>query len=87
MIPALIVISLFFAGVMSLVMKAQMRKRQTGREGMIGAEGEAVTDIHEMGKVFVHGEYWNAWSDRAVEKGKKVRVVEVAALKLKIEEL
>ena len=87
MIPALIVISLFFAGVMSLVLKAQMRKRRTGGEGMIGTEGEAVTDIHEMGKVFVHGEYWNAWSDRAVEKGKKVRVVEVAALKLKIEEL
>lgn len=86
MIPALIVISLFFAGVMSLVLKAQMRKRQSGREGMIGAEGEAVTDVHEMGKVFVHGEYWNAWSDRAVEKGKKVRVVAVAALKLKIEE-
>ncbi len=86
MIPALIVISLFFAGVMSLVVKAQMRKRRSGREGMIGAEGEAVTDIHEMGKVFVHGEYWNAWSDRAVEKGKKVRVVEVTALKLKIEE-
>ncbi len=86
MIPALIVISLFFAGVMSLVLKAQMRKRQSGREGMIGAEGQAVTDVHEMGKVFVHGEYWNAWSDRAVEKGKKVRVVAVAALKLKIEE-
>lgn len=87
MIPALIVISLFFAGVMSLVLKAQMRKRQSGREGMIGAQGEAVTDVHEMGKVFVHGEYWNAWSDRAVEKGKKVRVVEVASLKLKIEEV
>jgi membrane-bound serine protease (ClpP class) len=87
MIPALIVISLFFVGIMSLVLKAQMRKRQTGREGIIGAEGEAVTDIHETGKVFVHGEYWNAWSDRAVEKGKKVRVVAVAALKLKIEEL
>ncbi|MDO9559334.1 MAG: nodulation protein NfeD [Syntrophales bacterium] len=86
MIPALIVISLFFAGVMSLVLKAQMRKRRSGREGMIGAEGEAVTDVHEIGKVFVHGEYWNAWSDRAVEKGKKVRVVEAAALKLKIEE-
>jgi membrane-bound serine protease (ClpP class) len=86
MIPALIVISLFFAGIMSLVLKAQMRKRRTGGEGMIGAEGDAVTDIHEMGKVFVHGEYWNAWSDRAVERGKKVRVIEVASLKLKIEE-
>ena len=44
---------------------------------MIGAEGEAVTDVHEAGRVFVHGEYWNAWSDRAVAKGEKVRVVEV----------
>jgi membrane-bound serine protease (ClpP class) len=86
MIPALVVISLFFAGVMSLVLKAQMRKRQSGREGMVGDEGEAVTDIHETGKVFVHGEYWNAWSERAVEKGKKVRVVQVQGLKLKIEE-
>ena len=87
MIPALVVISLFFAVVVSLVVKAQMRRRQSGREGMIGAEGEAVTDIHETGKVFVHGEYWNAWSDRAVQKGKRVRVVKVAALKLKIEDI
>jgi membrane-bound serine protease (ClpP class) len=87
MIPALVIISLFFAGIMSLVLKAQMRKRQSGMEGMIGAQGEAVTDVHEMGKVFVQGEYWNAWSDRAVEKGTKIRVVEVKSLKLKIEAL
>jgi membrane-bound serine protease (ClpP class) len=87
MIPSLVVISLFFAGVVSLVLKAQLRKRQSGREAMIGAQGEAVTDVHEAGKVFVHGEYWNAWSDNRIEKGKQVRVVEVAALKLKIEEL
>jgi len=85
MIPALVVIILFFAGVIRLVLKAQMRKRQMGREGMIGSLGEAVTDIHETGKVFVHSEYWSAWSDQPVEKGKKVRVVDVAALKLKVE--
>jgi membrane-bound serine protease (ClpP class) len=87
MIPALAVISMFFAGVIALVMKAQMRKRLTGREGMMGTEGEAVTDIHERGKVFVHGEYWNAWSDRFVEKGKKIRVVGVEALKVKVEDV
>jgi membrane-bound serine protease (ClpP class) len=86
MIPALGVISLFFAGVISLVLKAQMRKHQSGREGMVGDEGEAVTDIHETGKAFVHGEYWNAWSERRVERGKRVRVVQVEGLKLKIEE-
>lgn len=86
MIPALAVVSMFFAGVIALVLKAQMRKRHTGREGMMGASGEAVTDIHEAGKAFVHGEYWSAWSDRVVEKGKRIRVVEVEALKIKVEE-
>ena len=86
MIPALTVIILFFAGVIHLVLKAQMRKRWMGREGMIGAMGEAVTDIHETGKAFVHSEYWNVRSDRPVKKGKKIRVVEVTALSLKVEE-
>lgn len=87
MIPALAVISMFFAGVIALVVKAQMRKRHAGREGMMGAEGEAVTDIHEKGKVFIRGEYWNAWSDHFVEKGKKIRVVGVEALKVKVEDI
>lgn len=86
MIPALAVVSVFFAGVIALVLKAQMRKRHTGREGMMGASGEAVTDVQERGKVFVHGEYWNAWSEKFVEKGKRIRVVEVEALRIKVEE-
>lgn len=86
MIPALAVVSVFFAGVIALVLKAQMRKRHTGREGMMGVFGEAVTDIHEKGKVFVHGEYWNAWSEKFVEQGKRIRVVEVEALRVKVEE-
>lgn len=86
MIPALIVITVFFAGVLSLVMKAQMRKRQSGREGMIGAEGRTVTEVHEGGTVFVQGEYWNAWSDRPVPAGKRIRITEVAGLRLKVEE-
>ena len=86
MIPALAVVSVFFAGVIALVVKAQMRKRHTGREGMMGAFGEAVTDIHEKGKVFVHGEYWNARSEKFVEKGKRIRVVAVEALTIKVEE-
>ena len=86
MIPALAVVSVFFTGVIALVVKAQMRKRHTGREGMMGAVGEAVTDIHEKGKVFVHGEYWNAWSEKFVEKGKRIQVVAVEALRIKVEE-
>ena len=87
MIPTLTIICLFFASVIALVMKAQMRKRRTGKEGMLGEEGRSVTDIFENGKVFIKGEYWNASSDKPVEKGKRVRIAKVEGLKIKVEEI
>jgi len=87
MIPTLTVICLFFASIIALVLKAQMRKRRTGKEGMVGEEGRTVTDVYETGKVFIKGEYWNALSDKHVEKGRKVRIVKVEGLKIKIEEI
>jgi len=87
MIPTLTIICLFFAGIIALVLKAQMRKRRTGKEGMVGEEGRAVTDVHGTGKVFIKGEYWDSESDKPVEKGKKVKVVKVEGLKIKIEEI
>jgi membrane-bound serine protease (ClpP class) len=87
MIPVLTVICLFFAGVIALVLKAQMRKRLTGKEGMMGEEGKAVTDIHEDGKVYIKGAYWNATSDKRVEAGRGIKVVKIEGLKIKVEEI
>ncbi len=87
MIPTLTVICLFFASIIALVLKAQMRKRRTGKEGMVGEEGKAVTDVYETGKVFIKGEYWNASSDKPVEKGRRVRIVKVEGLIVKVEEI
>jgi len=87
MIPVLTVICLFFAGVIALVLKAQMRKRRTGKEGMAGEEGKAVTDVYETGTVLIQGEYWNASSDKRVEKDTAVRVIQVEGLKIKVEEI
>ncbi len=86
MIPTVVVTSLFFAGVITLALKAQMRKPVTGLEGMIGEEGDAITEVHKDGKVFVKGEYWNAFSRELVEKSKKVRVIGVKGLKVEVEE-
>jgi membrane-bound serine protease (ClpP class) len=52
---------------------------------MIGEEGTARTDVHNQGKVFVHGEYWNAFSDRPIPAGARVRVVRVQDLKIEVE--
>jgi len=86
LIPSVAIISLFFAAVIALVVKAQMQIQYTGSEGMAGEEGEAMTDVHDDGRVFIKGEHWHAFSDKKIEKGKKIKVVKVEGLKLKIEE-
>lgn len=87
MIPAVIIVSAFFVGVIALAVKAQLRKPHTGGEGMIGMQGQAVTDISEGGKIFVNGEYWNAFSRDPIAKGKKVKVVSITGLLAQVEEL
>ncbi len=87
MIPAVIVVSLFFVGVIYLAVKAQMRKPHTGGEGMIGMAGEAVTEVEKSGKIFVNGEYWNAFSKEPIARGKKVRIVSISGLLAEVEEL
>ena len=84
-IPVAIGISLVCIFLVTLVVKAQARGAITGREGMIGEVGTARTDLSPSGKVFVHGELWEAESDQPVRMGERVRVVEVEkSLKIKV---
>jgi membrane-bound serine protease (ClpP class) len=85
LIPAVTITSLFFIAVIAIAVKAQLRPRQGGQEGMRGEEGLAITDIHEEGKVLIHGEHWKAISDVPVTKGSKIRVIRVEHLKVRIE--
>ncbi len=82
LIPAVATISIFFLAVIALVIKAQRRKQYIGEIAIIGEEGEAVTDIHEEGQVFVKGEYWRAESEERVDKGRKIVVVGIKGMKL-----
>src|SRR3970040_3140234 len=61
--------AVFFAAVISLAVRSQLRKPSTGPEGMVGEIGEAVTDIDRKGKVRVVGELWDARSDRPIRRG------------------
>ncbi|MDO9230519.1 MAG: nodulation protein NfeD [Syntrophales bacterium] len=85
LIPAVSIASLFFIAVIAIAVKAQLRPRQGGQEGMRGEEGLAITDIHEEGKVLIHGEHWNAISDVPITRGSKIRVIHVENLKVKVE--
>jgi membrane-bound serine protease (ClpP class) len=61
------------------------RKSVTGGQGMIGETGVAKSDIHNDGKVLVHGEYWNASSSGPISAGAKVRVISMHGLRLEVE--
>ncbi len=86
-IPTVIATAGFFILAMTLVLKAQMAKPATGSEGMIGEVGAAQTRIDPEGKVFVHGEYWNAYAEHPIEAGEKIRILKAERLILKVEKL
>jgi membrane-bound serine protease (ClpP class) len=69
-----------------LAIASRRLKSITGEEGMIGEVGVAKSDIHASGRVFVHGESWNASSPTPIPEGSAVRVVKVHGLKVEVEE-
>ena len=70
---------------MSLVLRARANKVVTGTSGMVDAVAIAHTPLNPAGKVFVHGEFWDAISSHPVEAGARVRVVAVEGLELRVE--
>jgi len=83
-LPTVLTTAGFFVFALSFALRAQMRQPTTGQEGLIGARCKVISPIHPEGKVFVHGEYWNAESDEALEVGDTVEVIGVSELILKV---
>jgi len=70
---------------MTLALRARRGRVTTGREGMIGEIGVARTQLEPSGKVFVHGELWNATAKTSLAAGARVRVAGVEGLQLIVE--
>lgn len=79
--------ALIFIFLVRLAFRSMHRKVETGQEGMIGLIGVAHTAVASEGKVYVRGEYWDAFSDRPIAENKKIRVVRMENLKLRVEEV
>jgi membrane-bound serine protease (ClpP class) len=86
-IPTVVLVSGFFVVVAGLVFRSQISKPRTGHKGLIDEIGIVRQRLAPEGKVFVHGELWNAESAEVIEAGEKVRVVGVVDLMLKVEKL
>jgi membrane-bound serine protease (ClpP class) len=87
LLPTIILISGFFVFVAGLVFRAQMSKPRTGTKGLVGEIGIVKKALTPEGKVFVHGELWNAKAEKTIDENTKVRVVNVANLMLEVEPL
>lgn len=84
-IATTLAIGLFFFYVAYYLIKAQKLNPQMGTEGLVGEQGEAVSDIHGTGKVYLLGEYWNAQSESPINEGEKIEVLEFKkGFKLKV---
>jgi len=79
----------FVVGILLLVgqrgWKAHRSKIQIGYEELVGMEGEAITDLNPRGRVFIHGEYWEAESTSGeIKSGEEVVVESVEKFLLKV---
>lgn len=86
-LPTVATTAAFFIFALSFALKAQMKQPTTGREGLLGMRGKAVSPLKPEGKVFVHGEYWNAESKEAIETGEPVEVTGVSELMLTVKKV
>ncbi len=77
----IVVLAFVFLVVRSIinVHKAQVT---TGKEGMIGEEGIALSEFTDSGKISVHGEIWNAECPGGVNKGDKLVIERVEGMTL-----
>ena len=85
-ISTMLALALIMAGLMRLVIKAQLRPAVTGPSGMIDEVGRSLTLIEPggSGRVATHGEIWMATSNEAIAEGESVRVTAVDGMTLTV---
>ena len=67
-----------------LVFRTQQTKPTMGMNALIGEIGEVRSELAPAGKIFVHGEYWNAQADTPIEVATKVEVIGYDGMTLKV---
>ena len=86
LVTTLVLVSGFFVVVAGLVFRAHAAKPMTGAGGLIGEIGVVKRTLDPAGKVFVHGELWNATAaEPPIAEGTRVRVQNVVNLILEVE--
>ena len=84
-LPTTVVVAGLTVFLLGRVIRAHRRQVMTGKAGLVGEIGKALSPIDPDGKVMVHGEYWDARSTGGpIEKGSEVRVEAVGERRLDV---
>ncbi len=85
-LPTAVVVAFLTIFLLSRVLAAHRQRPVTGREGMIGEVGEVRLRCDPVGKILVHGEYWDAVTEdgSTAEIGSAVEVISVADRRLRV---
>ena len=85
-IASLTAMSALVGGILlTMVVRTHRSGVTTGAEGLLLRKGVARSDLDPAGKVFIHGELWNAIADREIASGTPIRVVAVDGMTLRVE--
>ena len=80
-----IVTASLFLLVLAMLLRSRKRLVVTGKEALLGAEGEAVAWQGEDGRVRIRGEIWRARASKPLKPGTRVKVVDRDGLVLIVE--
>jgi membrane-bound serine protease (ClpP class) len=85
LIATLSLFSLVVVGFLVVMARRALRAPvRTGREGLVHEVGTARSDLAPHGKIFVHGEIWDAVAEEPVRAGEPVQVVGIRDLVLAV---
>jgi membrane-bound serine protease (ClpP class) len=85
-LPIALGMSAIIAFLVRIAVQAQRAPVVTGREGMVGQTGRALSALGRdgTGQVIAHGEIWAAISDSSIAPGTPVRIDAVDGLRLRV---
>jgi membrane-bound serine protease (ClpP class) len=84
-VPMALAITLVCAFVVRFAIRAHRARVATGQEGLVGKIGTVSEDLNPEGKIFVHGEIWNAvTAGGPISHGVRVKIIGVDEMTLSV---
>lgn len=85
-LPTAVILAGVTGFLLNRVLRAHRSRPMTGVEGLVGEIGTVLSDLDPVGKVLVHGEYWDARAaGQDIPAGAQVRVLSVGHNQIDVE--